>query len=305
MSSCQRSGDSMYASRSSSRLRWSSTPKPRMRDPTKATGSMALSWTTNPVSRAGCRTVAEGRSRSRLSWIVVLLGEFGGRWRAGLSGDFGAGETGAGEATIEGVALDMGDPFLSSTREHVPGAEEKLVFDRFHLMKHANVGVDTVRKGENRALWKEGDPTLKGSQYLWLCRGENLPERDQGRFTALQAPHLKTGRACALKEALAEFWEYQSPGGVRNYRRRWYFWATHSHLEPMKRVAAMITDHLTGVMSFFMPRVTNATAEGLNSKIATIQTMPYGFRNKSHWRTAVLFRCGGRDLYPETYPIAG
>jgi transposase len=73
----------------------------------------------------------------------------------------------------------------------------------------------------------------------------------------------------------------------------------------MKRVAAMIKDHLTGVMNFFAPRITNAVAEGLNSKIATIQKMAYGFRNKNHFRTAVLFRCGRLDLYPETRPIPG
>jgi transposase len=206
---------------------------------------------------------------------------------------------------IEGVALDMWDPFITSTLEHVPGAKEKLVFDRFHIMKHANEGVDKVRKSENRELWKDGDPTLKGSKYIWLYRGENLPEKYQDRFAALQALHLKTGRAYALKEALAELWSYVSPGWARSYWKRWYFWATHSRLEPMKRVAAMIKDHLTGVMNYFAHRITNAVAEGLNSKIATIQKMAYGYRNKSHFRTAVLFRCGGLDLYPETHPIPG
>ncbi|MGI0131116.1 MAG: transposase, partial [Thermoplasmata archaeon] len=33
---------------------------------------------------------------------------------------------------IEAVGLDMWEPFIASIREHVPGAEEKLVFDRFH-----------------------------------------------------------------------------------------------------------------------------------------------------------------------------
>jgi transposase len=102
---------------------------------------------------------------------------------------------------IEGVALEMWDPFIASILEHVPGAMDKLVFDRFHIMKHANEGVDKVRKSENRELWKDGDPTLKGSRYVWLYRGENLPEKYQDRFAALPALHLKTGRAYALKEA--------------------------------------------------------------------------------------------------------
>ena len=58
-------------------------------------------------------------------------------------------------------------------------------------------------------------------------------------------------------------------------------------------------------MNFFTHRITNAVAEGLNSQIATIQKIAYGFRNKGHFRTTVLFRCGGLDLYPKTHPIAG
>ena len=201
---------------------------------------------------------------------------------------------------IEAVGLDMWDPFIGSILEHVPGAEEKMVFDRFHIAKHANEGVDKVRKSEHRELWASGDPTLKGSKYLWLYRGENLPERHRDHFAALQALHLKTGRAYALKEALAGLWEYESLGWARKYWARWYFWATHSRLAPMREVARMVRDHLKGVLNFFAHRITNAVAEGLNSKIATIQKMAYGYRNKAHFRTAVLFRCGGLSLYPRT-----
>ena len=115
-------------------------------------------------------------------------------------------------AAIEVVALDLWDPFLASIGEYVLGDKEKLVCDRFHIMKHANEGVDQVRKRENRELWKEGDPTLKGSKYLWLYRGENLPEKHRDRFSILQALHLKTGRAYALKKALVELWGYSSLG---------------------------------------------------------------------------------------------
>ena len=206
---------------------------------------------------------------------------------------------------IEAVGLDMGDPFIASIQEHVPGAREKMVFDRFHIAKHANEGVDKVRKSENRALWKDGDPTLKGSKYLWLYRGENLPEKHRDRFAALQALHLKTGRAYALKEAPADLWGYPSAGWARKYWARWYFWATHSRLLPMMDVARMVKEHLVGVMNYFTHRIPNAVAEGLNSKIATIQKMAYGFRNKAHFRTAVLFRCGGLPLYPRTPEISG
>ena len=162
-----------------------------------------------------------------------------------------------------------------------------------------------VRKKENRELLLTGDPTLKGSKYLWLYREKNLPEKHRDRFAELRSLHLKTGRAYALKEALGDRWHYQSEGWARKYWQRWYWWVAHSRLKPMTEVARRVKDHLTGVMSYFTHRITNAVAEGLNSKIATIQKMAYGFRNKDHFRTAVLFRCGGLQLYPETHTIPG
>ncbi len=206
---------------------------------------------------------------------------------------------------IEAVGLDMWEAFILSIQEHVPGAMEKMVFDRFHIMKHANEGVDKVRKSENRELLKDDDPTLKGTKYLWLYRGRNLPEKHRDRFGALMELHLRTGRAYAIKEALAELWDYQSPAWGRKYWARWHFWATHSQLKPMVEVARMVKDHLGGVLNFFRHRITNAVAEGLNSKVTTIQKMAYGFRNKDHFRTAVLFRCGGLDLYPGTPAKSG
>ena len=79
-------------------------------------------------------------------------------------------------AGIEAVAMDMWDPFIGSTVANVPDGRSKIVFDRFHIMKHMVEAVDTVRKREHRLLQAEGDKTLKGTKYLWLFSEENLPE---------------------------------------------------------------------------------------------------------------------------------
>ena len=126
-----------------------------------------------------------------------------------------------------------------------------------------------------------------------------------GGVRPLQTAHLKTGRAYAIKEALRDFWAQDSERTGTAYWQWWHFWATPSRLTPVIRVARMMKDHLTGVLNYFEHRITNAVAEGLNSKIATIQKMAYGFRNKDHFRTAVLFRCGGLQLHPVTHPIPG
>ena len=59
-------------------------------------------------------------------------------------------------AQIKAVAMDMWEPYVNSVCAHLPDAEEKIVFDRFHIMKHMVEAVDTVRMREHRALQAEG-----------------------------------------------------------------------------------------------------------------------------------------------------
>jgi transposase len=179
-------------------------------------------------------------------------------------------------AGIEAVAMDMWEPFITSTVTHVPDGASKIVFDRFHVMEHMLDAVDEVRKREHGALKAEGDETLKGTKYLWLFSEEDLPEPSRERFAALRALHLKTGRAWAIKESLRDLWAYRRKGWALRHWKRWYYWATHSRLEPVIEVARMIDRHLENVLTYFDHRITNATSEGLNSKIQTIKKTPMG-----------------------------
>jgi transposase len=67
------------------------------------------------------------------------------------------------------------------------------------------------------------------------------------------------------------------------------------------KAAKTIQRHLPNVLTYFTHRITNAVAEGLNSKIQTIKKMAYGFRNREHFKTAIFFHCGGLQLYPATH----
>jgi len=74
-------------------------------------------------------------------------------------------------AGIKAVAMDMWEPFVASTAAHVPNGESKIVFDRFHVMKHMLEAVDEVRKWEHGLLKAGGDETLKGTKYLVVVFG--------------------------------------------------------------------------------------------------------------------------------------
>lgn len=199
---------------------------------------------------------------------------------------------------IEAVAMDMWEPYIQATRARVPDAAEKIVFDRFHVMGHVAKAVDTVRKQEHRERMASGDDTLKGSKYLWLYSRENVPARRRDEFNALMRQALKVGRAWAIKEALRRLWHYVSPASGWKFWKRWYFWATHSRLTPIRKAARTVRGHIDNILTYYQHPVTNAMSEGLNSQIQKIKSMACGFRNTQNFKTAIYFHCGGLDLYP-------
>jgi transposase len=131
-----------------------------------------------------------------------------------------------------------------------------------------------------------------------LWNEENIPEWRREEFKGVEDAELKTSRWWAIKEALRPFWNY-----VYQKCSAKYFWATHSRLQPIIDAAKTLKRHLANLMTYFTHRITNATAEGINSKIQTIKLMACGYRNRDHYKTAIYFHCGGLDQYPR--PEAG
>ena len=138
---------------------------------------------------------------------------------------------------IKAVAMDMWDPYIAATRAYVPEAMKEVVFDHFHVTRTVTRAVDKVRRKEHAGLRKTGDESLKGTRYLWLTNEEELSELQQVEFSEVKRLNLKTGRAWALKESLRPYWNYRREGWARKFFKKWYFWATHSRLEPMIQAA--------------------------------------------------------------------
>jgi transposase len=220
------------------------------------------------------------------------------RKRESLEAFWALGLTEAQRAAIEAIAMDMWEPYVQATRTQVPDADTKIVFDRFHCAKHLNDGVDRVRRTEHRELQAAGDTRLTGTKYSWLRHPDRFKPEAWRAFAALRNSTLKVARAWALKETAADLWEYRYVGAARRFFRRWYFWATHSRLPPMIEKARMLKTHLPNILTYLRHRITNATAEGLNSKIQWIRYTARGFRNRENFKTAIYFHCGGLDLYP-------
>lgn len=200
------------------------------------------------------------------------------------------------KTAVKAVCMDMWDPYMKATRENLPAAQ--IVHDKFHISQYLNEGVDKVRRRENRDLIKDGSALLTKTKYLWLKKPSGWSDEERSRFRDLKTEGLKVGRAWALKETFGEFWSYIYEMPALKFFKKWYFWATHSRLKPMLEVARMLKRHLKGILAYIRHRITNATSEGINSKIQHLKASARGFRNFENFRVAILFYCGRLELYP-------
>lgn len=198
---------------------------------------------------------------------------------------------------IKAVAMDMWEPFINAVEKRLPQAD--IVHDKFHIAKYLGEAVDKVRKAENRNLVKQNEDTLKGTKYLWLTNPKNWSEQQQASFNELKDKGLKVGRAWSIKEMFSGLWEYRYEKAARKFFKQWFWWATHARLKPMAEVAKKLKRHLDNILTYLEHRITNAVAEGLNSKIQQLKSAARGFRKFENYRIAILFFCGKLDMYPQ------
>jgi transposase len=91
-------------------------------------------------------------------------------------------------ASVKAVAMDMWDPYVAATRAYIPQAEEKIVFDHFHVTRQVTEALDKVRRQEHKALMAQGDEQLKRTRHLWLANRENVPGWRKEEFAAKGEP---------------------------------------------------------------------------------------------------------------------
>lgn len=204
-------------------------------------------------------------------------------------------------AGIRAIALDMWNPYLKTVRAYVPDAASKVVFDKFHIMRHAAEAMDAVRRREHRELKHRGDTRLTGTKFLWLKNQAHLDRLSRAarrQFRGLRHSTLKAARAWAIKEAFRRLWEYRSIPAARAFFWRWHAWAIRSRLRPVIYFAGIVARRLENILTYLTHRITNAVTEGLNAKIQWIKYSSRGFRNRERFKLAILFHCGGLDLDP-------
>ena len=195
-------------------------------------------------------------------------------------------EHGGDPSAIEEMCCDMSPAFISGVEKQFP--EAHLTFDKFHVIKILNDAVDQVRREEIKDR-----PELKGSRYIWLKNQPNLkvPQMDLLEQLTIKKLNLKTSRAYHIKLNFQEL--YQQPVEfAETYLKKWYFWATHSRLEPIINAAYTIKNHWDGVLRWFKSKINNGVLEGINSMIQAAKARARGYRTERNLITMIYLIAG-------------
>jgi len=195
------------------------------------------------------------------------------------------------------VCCDMWANYVDVVAERAPQAV--LVFDKFHISRHLNDAVNDVRKAEARQLKATDPELLKRTRYIWLKHPRKLTDDQRLRLAELEKRGgLKTLRAYHLKELFRHFWRYKSKAWAEKYLKKWFWWATHSRLEPMRKFAWMLRRHEAGVLAYFKHRIDNGAVEAMNNCAKSISHRAHGFRSEKAFTLAMLHCLGDLELPP-------
>ena len=166
---------------------------------------------------------------------------------------------------VKSASMDMWPAFMQAVNAKLPSAD--IVHDRFHVAKYLNTAVDNTRRSECRKLSKREDGSLKRSKYLWLRAPERMTEKQCEAFKRLKDLDLDTAKVCAFKESFRHFFQCKTVIEAQTFFFNWYEAALLLKNLHLTKVAQMLNRHIDGLLAYVRHKVTNASAEGLNSQI--------------------------------------
>lgn len=193
--------------------------------------------------------------------------------------------------TIENISCDMSPAFIKGVKEYLPKAQ--ITFDKFHILKIINEAVDKVRKQEVST-----NKQLTGTRYIWLKNYNNLTAKQKETLESLTMSNmnLKTMRAYNIRQAFQDIYQATSEEEFTTYLRKWYYWATHSKLEPMIKAAKTVKRHWDGIVRWYESKINNGILEGLNSVIQAAKSKARGYKTFKNYKIIVYLLTGKLDF---------
>jgi transposase len=219
---------------------------------------------------------------------LPLTGDHGARYRYTLPGAVvwaGSKEGDAGRVfqnsgqrkKIAAACVDMWEPFRLSIEQWAPQCS--IVYDKFHIIQHANDAVDEVRRAEFFRKGSKMRDLIKGKKWLLLSRWKNLEPKQRGVLKRLFQLNRRVFKAYLLKESLERLWDYCYEGAMLNYLKKWIEQLRWQRLPSFQKFAETLLKHLDGILNYCRTKVRFGVVEAINGNIRMLINRGRGYKN--------------------------
>jgi transposase len=178
---------------------------------------------------------------------------------------------------IQAACVDMHEPYRVSLEQWAPKC--RLIYDKFHVMQHANEAVSEVRKAEFFRKGGAARELIKGKHWLLLTRWVHLSTNKKRQLNALFALNRRVMKAYLLKESLDRLWSYTYEGAMLRYLQSWIDQLRWQRLKPMEKLARLLLNHLEGILNYCRTKVPLGVVEAINGNIKALLRRGRGYRD--------------------------
>jgi transposase len=178
---------------------------------------------------------------------------------------------------IEAACVDMWEPFRLSIEHWAPAC--RIVYDKFHIIQHANDAVDEVRRAELFRKGRKMRDVIKGKKWLLLSRWKNLAKNQRGVLNRVFHLNRRVFKAYLLKESLEKLWDYRYEGAMLNYLQKWIDQLRWQRLPSFQKLADMLFKHLEGILNYCRTKVRFGVVEAINGNIRMLINRGRGYKN--------------------------
>ena len=181
---------------------------------------------------------------------------------------------------IAAACVDMWRPFTNSIEHWARNC--RIVYDKFHVLQHANKAIDEVRRAEFFRKGGRMRGVVKGKRWLLLTRWMNLDGQKRQQLNDLFALNRRVMKAYLLKESLERLWTYRYEGAMLRYLQSWIDQLRWQRLAPFQKLAQMLVDHLDGILNYCRTKVRFGVVEAINGNIKTLLRRGRGYKNLAY-----------------------
>ncbi|HEX2924091.1 MAG TPA: ISL3 family transposase, partial [Chloroflexota bacterium] len=188
---------------------------------------------------------------------------------------------------VEAVTMDMNGTYRSAVQESLPKAE--IVADKFHVIKRVNEQLDRLR---TRLQGQGGskDRLYKG-RYLLMRNLEDLEEGQREKLRGLLRAYPELRRGWLLKEEFRRWYRPQKKAQARLELKAWMADVQEKGPAEFRELLSMLKSWKEEILNYFHLGLTNAFAEGKNTRTKQLQRQAYGYRNLNNLNLRILLPC--------------